>query len=252
MSAVSIEISESIIELQNLKSLYNFSLGGGTNIALRFNHRKSIDIDLFCPGIIGKKGFTAIEKELKQFYGNQVSGLSYPCNIDDQFCFMRFFLKKNNETIKIELLQNFKNLEESEQLNDIRLLSINDIGLYKLSSAANRAAKKDIYDLDFITDTVNLVKLYELLKSKIKKFNLPEHRTIFDLDNEVNPIDKPDLLLSFDDSKSNNKSRPFHLQDRIDIIPGSKSWQKARISWRSKVRQLYNHLDIKFSGAQIN
>ncbi len=38
MNAVSIEISESIIELQNLKNLHNFSLGGGTNIALWFNH----------------------------------------------------------------------------------------------------------------------------------------------------------------------------------------------------------------------
>ncbi|WP_328516459.1 hypothetical protein [Aquimarina aquimarini] len=208
-------------------------------------------MDLFCPDIIGKKGFTAIEKELKQFYGNRVSGLSYPCNIDDQFCFMRFFLKKNNETIKIELLQNFKNLEESEQLDDVRLLSINDIGTYKLSSAANRTAKKDIYDLDFITDTVDLTKLYELLKSKLEKFNLPEHRTIFDLDNEFSPIDKPNLLLSFDKIQSHNQSRPFHLQDRIDIMPNSKSWQEARISWRSKMRQLYNHIDIKFPGAQI-
>ncbi len=164
---------------------------------------------------------------------------------------MRFFLKKNNETIKIELLQNFKNLEESEQLDDVRLLSINDIGTYKLSSAANRTAKKDIYDLDFITDTVDLTKLYELLKSKLEKFNLPEHRTIFDLDNEFSPIDKPNLLLSFDKIQSHNQSRPFHLQDRIDIMPNSKSWQEARISWRSKMRQLYNHIDIKFPGAQI-
>ncbi|GAA4272406.1 nucleotidyl transferase AbiEii/AbiGii toxin family protein [Aquimarina gracilis] len=251
MNAVSAEILESICELQNLNSLNNFLLGGGTNIALRYNHRKSIDIDLFCPDIIGKKGFYAIEQELSQFYGERITGLSYPCNIDDQFCFMRFFLQKNDEMIKVELLQNFKNLETSEQLDNIRLLSINDIGLYKLSSAANRASKKDIYDLDFITNTTNLIKLYKLLKSKIEKFNLPEHRTIFDLDNEVSPIDKPELLLSFDDSRSNNRSRPFHLQDRIDIIPNSKSWQAARISWRSKVRQLFNHLDIKFPGAEI-
>ena len=251
MSAVSSEIFECILELQNLTSLHNFSLGGGTNIALRFNHRKSIDIDLFCPDIIGKKGFVSIEKEVKQFYGDRVLGLSYPCDIDDQFCFIRFFLKKNDETIKVELIQNFKNLETSDQLNNIRLLSVNDIGLYKLSSAANRASKKDIYDLDFITDTIDLIKLYQLLKSKIEKFSLPEHRTIFDLDNEISPIDKPELLLSFDDSRSNNRSRPFHLQDRIDIIPNSKSWQAARISWRSKVRQLFNHLDIKFPGPEI-
>ncbi len=251
MSAVSSEILITILELQELNSLSDFSLGGGTNLALRFNHRKSIDIDLFCPNIIGRDGFKAIENEVTQYYGDNVMGITYPCDIDDQFCFMRFFIKKNTETIKVEVLQNFKTLKASEQVNDIRILSITDIGIYKLSSASNRAAKKDIYDLDFITDIVDLIQLYNLLKSKQEKFNLPEHRTIFDLDKEISPIDNPKLLLSFDKTSSNNRSRPFHLEDRIDIMSDSKSWQEARIHWRSKVRQLFNHLEIPFPSAEI-
>jgi hypothetical protein len=46
MSSVASELIERIKELQSLPSLSNFPLIGGTNLALRFNHRVSIDIDL--------------------------------------------------------------------------------------------------------------------------------------------------------------------------------------------------------------
>lgn len=47
MSAVSPELRKTILELQQLSSVSKFSLGGGTNLALRYSHRISIDIDLF-------------------------------------------------------------------------------------------------------------------------------------------------------------------------------------------------------------
>ena len=55
MSAVDLLLKETLQELQSLSSLSNFPLAGGTNLALRYNHRKSIDIDLICHKIIGKK-----------------------------------------------------------------------------------------------------------------------------------------------------------------------------------------------------
>ena len=63
MNAVSPEILRTIQELQRLPSLWGFSLGGGTNLALQYNHRISDDIDLFCPHIVGISGFANIEKE---------------------------------------------------------------------------------------------------------------------------------------------------------------------------------------------
>lgn len=47
MSAVSADLLEIIIELQSLPSLQHSFLGGGTNLAIRYNHRESVDIDLF-------------------------------------------------------------------------------------------------------------------------------------------------------------------------------------------------------------
>lgn len=67
MSAVSPDILKPIIELQSMSSLSDFALGGGTNLALLYNHRVSDDIDLFCPNIIGKDGFKKIEQEVSAY-----------------------------------------------------------------------------------------------------------------------------------------------------------------------------------------
>lgn len=61
---ISNELEKTIKELQQLNSLSNFYLAGGTNLAIRYSHRESVDIDLFCENIIGISGFELIEKEL--------------------------------------------------------------------------------------------------------------------------------------------------------------------------------------------
>jgi hypothetical protein len=43
-------------------------LGGGTNLAIRYDHRESIDIDLFFSGIIGKSGYIKIENEIQAYF----------------------------------------------------------------------------------------------------------------------------------------------------------------------------------------
>jgi len=145
----------------------------------------------------------------------------------------------------VEMIQNMKNLFDVEIKQGIKLLSKKDIGLFKLISASNRSTKKDIYDLDFITDSITLIDLYEDLKVKTHKFNKQEHKTIFDLSKNNSPTDHPELLLKFDDNSDYSKF-PSHTNDTIQIIKGNKTWIEAKISWRSKVRQLYFHLGKDF------
>ncbi|MCF8428471.1 MAG: nucleotidyl transferase AbiEii/AbiGii toxin family protein [Bacteroidia bacterium] len=248
MRAVTPAIIKAIIELQTLPTVSKFNLGGGTNLALQFNHRVSDDIDFFCNEIIGKEGFNNIEKEVKNCFGNKAKSFDDPCDINDQYCFLRFFLDlEDGTTIKIELLQNMKNLFDLEVKQGISLLSNKDIGLFKLISTSNRSTKKDIYDLDFITDKISLIDLYEDLKVKTLKFNKEEHKTIFDLSKNNTPIDNPELLLKFDDNSDYSKF-PSHSKNTIQIIEGRKSWIEAKLSWQSKVRRLYNYLGKDFPG----
>lgn len=46
MIAITNELLSTIQALQRLPSLQEARLGGGTSIALRFNHRESVDVDL--------------------------------------------------------------------------------------------------------------------------------------------------------------------------------------------------------------
>ena len=115
MKAVTLAISKAIIELQALPRVSKFNLGGGTNLALQFNHRISEDVDLFCNEIIGKEGFKNIENEVKNYFGTKAKSFDDPCDINDQYCFLRFFLDlEDGVTIKVEMLQNMKNLFDVE------------------------------------------------------------------------------------------------------------------------------------------
>jgi hypothetical protein len=248
MSAVSQEILTVIKELQALPSLAQFALGGGTNLALQYSHRVSDDIDLFCSDIIGKAGFAEIEKEVKELYGKRAQRFDDPCDIDDQFSFLRFFVHTDDgNVIKVEILQNMKNLYDVEVSEGIRILSKKDIGLFKLISAANRSSQKDIYDLDFITNEIPLLDLYLALETKSAKFNKPQDRNIFDLDEHATPLNNPELLLKFDSIPASAKL-PAHSHDRIHIMEGSKSWAVSKIDWRTKMRALYLYLGKEFPG----
>lgn len=64
MEAVDPNIQKLIIELQKLQSFDGFPLGGGTNLAIWYNHRHSYDIDLFTDKMVGIQEF---KKSLKRF-----------------------------------------------------------------------------------------------------------------------------------------------------------------------------------------
>lgn len=247
MKAVSLILKQTILELQNLPSISQFALGGGTNLALRYNHRISIDIDFIASEIIGRTNFEKIIEEVEYHYGKaNVKTMLLNTEFEEQFLFLKMFISTKNEVIKVEFLQNMKCLFTTEIFEGIRVIHKKDIGLFKLMSASNRFAKKDIYDLDYITDEIPLIELFDYFKTKSQKFNLPEHKTIFDLDNETNPIDKPELLLEFDKPPHSNQKIPSHSSDRIEVFENSKDWQMARLSWRSKVRKLFTHLGKDF------
>jgi hypothetical protein len=245
-SVVNNGLLSTIKELQSLPGLNIFALAGGTSLAIRFNHRHSYDIDLFTNQIIGVEGFTVVEQQLKEFYKDALVG-SEIINAEsgDQYCFLRAFVNREGETIKIEILQNMAIMYPIEMYEDIRIISVRDIGLFKLMSAANRKADKDIYDLDFITDDIALPELLTALQEKRATFCEDTHKCLFDLDDEVSPHDNPALLLEFDNKNyAKNDRRPNHSSDRLDLAQGSKSWIVAKSSWRRKVRKLMQERGI--------
>jgi len=54
MIAISNDHLDLILQIQDFSTLRDSFLAGGTNLALRYNHRQSIDIDLFIDHQIGQ------------------------------------------------------------------------------------------------------------------------------------------------------------------------------------------------------
>jgi hypothetical protein len=245
MDAVSKEVITLIKNLQTLQSLKAFALAGGTNLALRFQHRKSDDIDLFTDGVIGRKGYEKILNDVKKEFGPKLISFQFPCDENDQFIFARFFILEGSIIIKVEILQNMKLTQPLESLYGIKLISKIDIGLFKLVSAANRLANKDIYDLDYITDEISLIDLFYFLSKKKNKYNHPSDQNIFNLNGESCPLEQPELLLRFDEKRTSSARIPNHSNDTIYQLTG-KSWHTAKFSYRKKVRDYYTKIGYEY------
>ncbi len=232
-------------ELQELPSIKNFHLAGGTNLSLRYNHRNSVDIDLMSPEIISNQGFSEIVAELNKYYGDK-SVITSLINeeLGDKYAFLRAFIATENASIKVELIQNIKILFEPEYIYGIRLLAKEDVGMLKLMSLTSRMAKKDVYDLDYLTDEIPLEDLMNYLKEKKSKYGGTENNNVFDLDNPPDPTKNPLSLLAFDQKITYTAGRPNHSHDRLDFVDGSKSWSAARSNWRNKVRTLCNRMGV--------
>ncbi len=129
---VSPELLELLRRLMQDPALDGFSLVGGTSLALRFGHRESVDIDLFT-----QNGFDApvFAERLKERYGmvqtetadNTVRGVI--------------------AGVKVDLIAHrYPRIAPDEEIDGLRLCSVEDVAAMKLNAVANRGSKKDFWD----------------------------------------------------------------------------------------------------------
>jgi hypothetical protein len=246
--AVSPELLRTIYELQELPSLSAFRLAGGTNLALRFEHRQSVDIDLFSNEMIGFAGFEIVQSEIEALYsGNLIFSDIENAESGDQYCFLKALIIQEEVTVKVEIIQNVPLVDLIEIVEGIRMATVLDIGLLKLMSICSRKAIKDLYDLDLITDNgFNLGELMDMLAEKEARFNEPENEWLFDLDDPQSPVENSQLLLEVDNiDYTALPSRPNHSNDVLNIISPNKTVRQAKASWRGKVRKMMWDRGIK-------
>jgi len=139
-------------DLMSTRILKDFSLAGGTGLALRMGHRISVDLDLFCT-----KDFTPeqILQELQSDFNIQINNIS------------KNTLNLIINEIKVDVLSyKYPLLKEIEIEQGIRMFSVEDISAMKLSAVSSRGSKKDFYDLYFILKIYSLSQLFEFYKKK--------------------------------------------------------------------------------------
>ncbi len=130
--AVSSELLSLLQKLMLDEALDEFSLVGGTSLALRFGHRESVDIDLFTD-----KPFDAfaLANRLKEYYGMKETEIAENT------------VRGIIDGIKIDLIAHrYPLLKPVEEQEGIRILSVEDVSAMKLNAIANRGGKKDFWD----------------------------------------------------------------------------------------------------------
>ena len=138
----------------------SFNLVGGTALALKIGHRKSIDIDLF----------TATD-----FNSHEVSG-----HLTSNYNISRIQTMHNGvfslvDGVKLDLLAHkYPLVEDPETIEGIRIVSLKDIGAMKLNAIYNNGTRlKDFMDMYALLE---IFPLQELLQASEKKY--PENNIV--------------------------------------------------------------------------
>ena len=132
--------------------LNNFTLVGGTALALHFGHRISEDIDLF-----------SWEPFDIDFLLNKLSGKMQFETAATTPIGAHLFI----EQVKTDLVYfPVKPIRETIVMEDVRLLGIEDIAAMKLNAVANRGARKDFYDIYFLLEKYSLDTLVSFFKER--------------------------------------------------------------------------------------
>ncbi|MBX2966633.1 MAG: nucleotidyl transferase AbiEii/AbiGii toxin family protein [Cyclobacteriaceae bacterium] len=149
-------------KLMSLPGLNSFYLVGGTALALRFGHRKSVDIDLF--SINDFDNSTIIKVIEKEFPDFTYRGDDNPIGI---FGFI--------DSLKIDLIKHhyFSLIQQPIIKEGIRMYSDQDIIAMKIMAILKRAQKKDFWDMAELLNYYPLKTCIEFYQKKYPNNQIP-------------------------------------------------------------------------------
>lgn len=142
-------------KLMELSPLHSFSLVGGTALALRYGHRSSVDLDLFCHEEFDNSFIT---NELRQEFGDDFDFERGHRNLGI-FCYLN--------KIKVDIVYYPHPLVETIEIkNGLRFYSDADIAAMKIQAILGRGKKKDFWDLYELFQHYSLQQIIDWHKQK--------------------------------------------------------------------------------------
>ncbi|MCB9360945.1 MAG: nucleotidyl transferase AbiEii/AbiGii toxin family protein [Flavobacteriales bacterium] len=246
---VSEELFSTIQSLFQEDIFKDFRLGGGTSLAIKYNHRLSVDIDLFTPRLLGYNEL----KEIVNFLNNKFDDISiFENNFGNadtpksEVAFIQAIIPSLNT--KIELLQNIPFLKKAEVYKGIPLVHDDDIGSMKLLAAADRGTRKDFVDLVLLTNENSFKHYFEFLLQRAEKYK--GHKNLFDqLGNKPSILTKNlTPLANFNkaaDEKVDNNKLLFTENSSVNI-----GWFEIKTKWEKRVQEFAVENNIPFEKTQ--
>lgn len=181
---VNADVEQTLRDLHNVPILKSFYLAGGTGLALRLGHRRSVDLDFFLgeefneDSMLQKlqhlEGFALVAKEPGTIYANirktKVSFITYAYPI--LFPFQLF--------------------------HGVNVADSRDIGCMKISAITSRGTKRDFVDLYVLAREYGLNPLLEWFTRKFSQTNysMPHILKSLSYFEEAEQDPMPHMLLS--------------------------------------------------------
>lgn len=145
--------------LMTIPELEKFALVGGTNLALRFGHRLSIDLDLFTNEEFDPNSlFDAI---VKVFPDTEQAGIQKNM----------LFMYINDIKVDVVLIP-YPYLQPIEEIEGVRMVSVPDIIAMKLHAVSTRGVKKDFWDIAELLNYYSLAEMVQFFKAKYSKHDI--------------------------------------------------------------------------------
>lgn len=164
-----------------------FYLAGGTALALRKGHRKSIDLDFFSETdevhsntrleII--RAYSALECQVIEDTGGNL-------------------LIQVRNTLVGFFSYGYRLLDSFHLIENVRVASLLDVGLMKLDALIGRGSRKDFYDLYIISHEISFKQLLDAGKSKYpetRDFSMMALESMVLFDNAERDF-QPELLIA--------------------------------------------------------
>ena len=168
---------ELLKKIMQMPLLQSFNLVGGTALSLQIGHRISVDLDLF-----SNQDFdNATIIRALEAVGNLAVLVDNPP-----------FLQVRLDDVKVDMLKYpYAFVEQYNEIEGVRLVSVETIATMKLLAIARRGAKKDFFDIYFLLERYTLAQLlaqFEKTLPYIDTFHIVKSMTYFcDAEEELNP-----------------------------------------------------------------
>ncbi len=178
------ELYRLLKEFMKIPDFDGLNLVGGTSLALRWGHRKSIDIDLFGKIDLNDNNFL---KNLSSL--GDVTILKSSKNIK--------IIAING--IKVDFVNyKYKWIKKNTIINDIRFASIEDIAAMKINAITGRGTKKDFIDVYFLLKKYSPEQLIKYYQKKYTDGNifLVKKSLLYFFDAETNEM--PEMFYDID------------------------------------------------------
>jgi hypothetical protein len=175
------EVLRLIRKLQEKTYLEEFYLVGGTGLALQIGHRKSDDIGFFTNNDFDNNRVLEKLEEDFEYQADQVE---------------KNTIKGTIHGIKVDLLTHkYTLLDQIQNLEKIRIVSIKDIAAMKVNAVSNDGTRiKDFIDIYYLLETYSIEDILTFFSKKYTLRNSLHALKSLTCFEEVNLSDWPDII----------------------------------------------------------